>query len=665
MPLPTVDLDDRHFQDIVDQAKTLIPQYCPEWTDHNVSDPGVTLIELFAWMTDLMLYRVNQTPDRMYVKFLDLIGVRLDPPRAARAPVTFYLSAPQPGPVSIPERTEVATVRTESSSAIAFSTEADFLIRPPELAGAFTRDISRRTEDQWAEHDLDQIDLPGQRVLLFASNPVPGDAFYLAFRSDLSHHVLALVMECDLAGGAGVDPNNPPIEWEAWHGGSERWVRCEVELDTTGGFNKSGEMVLHLPAMTKVTFRNVAAYWLRCRLVDPEDHTAIYQVSPEIDRLRLESRGATIMARHATTILNELLGRSDGTPGATFRLMHTPVLARDPLRETLIVEPPGEEAESWQEVDDFGDSGPEDRHFTLDGTDGTVTLGPALLQPDGTVYRFGAVPDKGSTLRFNRYQFGGGVAGNVPKAMLSVLKSSIPYVARVTNRQPAMGGRDAQSLDDAKLRAPQKLRTRTRAVTADDFETLARQVPGVERARCLTPGAQPAAAGQPRPGEIVLAILPQIDDSRGYISPERLTLSAELKQSIESYLNERRLIGTKLDVQPAHFTWVSISARIRLPDHTSSTKSAELRQRVEAELYRYLSPYVGGPEGTGWPFGRDLHVSELYALLQRIPGLEYVDELRIAVRDPASTAAPQPAPPRLVLPPSGLICSDVHYVTKS
>jgi predicted phage baseplate assembly protein len=665
MPLPTVDLDDRHFQDIVDQAKTLIPQYCPEWTDHNVSDPGVTLIELFAWMTDLLLYRVNQTPDKMYVKFLEMIGVRLEPPRAARAPVTFYLSAPQPNPVTIPERTEVATVRTESSAAITFSTESDFVVRPPELAGAFTRDIGRRNEEQWAEHDLSQIDLPGQRILVFATNPVPGDALYLAFSSDLSHHVLSLVMECDLAGGAGVDPSNPPIVWEAWHGGAERWVECDVESDTTGGFNTSGEMVLHLPAMSKVTFREVPAYWLRCRLTEPQDGTAIYQVSPEIDRLRLESRGGTAMARHASTIFNEVLGRSDGTPGQRWRLLHSPVLAREVGRETLTVEAPGEAAQPWQEVDDFGDSGPDDSHFTLDGSDGTIALGPALLQPDGTVYRFGAVPPKGSQLRFNRYQYGGGVTGNVPKAMLSILKSSMPYVARVTNRAPAVGGRDAQSLDDAKLRAPQTLRTRTRAVTADDFETLARQVPGVERARCLAPGAQPSTAPQPQPGEIQLAILPQVDQPRGYVAPDRLTLSAELKQSVESFLNERRLLGTRLDVQAAHFTWVSIAARIRMPERADPGRAADIRRRVEAELYRYLSPYVGGPDGTGWPFGRDLHVSELYALLQRIQGVEFVDDLRIAVRDVASGAAVPQTAPRLVVPPNGLICSDIHHVSKS
>src|SRR6266508_3363934 len=120
MSLAVPNLDDRKFQDIVDQAKRLIPRYCPEWTDHNVSDPGVALIELFAWMTDLLLYRVNQVPDKMYIKFLEMIGAQLKPPRAASAPVTFYLSAPQPIDVTIPQDTEVATIRTETSPAIVF-----------------------------------------------------------------------------------------------------------------------------------------------------------------------------------------------------------------------------------------------------------------------------------------------------------------------------------------------------------------------------------------------------------------------------------------------------------------------------------------------------------------------------------------------------------------
>jgi predicted phage baseplate assembly protein len=663
MPLPTPQLDDRRFQDIVDQAKSLIPQYCPEWTDHNVSDPGVALIELFAWMTDMLLYRVNQVPDKMYTTFLELIGVRLDPPRAARAPVTFYLSAAQSGDVIIPEDTEIATIRTETSPAIVFSTERSATIRRPQLAGAFTRDIERRGEGEWEEHDLSQIDMPGRGIPVFSAHPEPGDAFYLAFQGDMSQHVLALIVDCQNAHGVGVDPTRPPMVWEVWQGGGDRWAKCDVEFDGTGGFNWSGETVLHLPTMAQVTFRDLEAYWLRCRMIEPVGKET-YEESPVIDRLQIESRGITIAARHAVTVVNETLGRSDGTPGQSLRLLGAPLLARDPARDHLMVIQAGAEPEIWKEVGDFGDSEPEDKHYVLDATTGTITLGPALLQPDGSVYRFGAVPAKDAVLRFSRYQRGGGVVGNVPKGMISVMKSSIPYIARVINRESAIGGRDAQSIEDAKVRAPQMLRTRTRAVTADDFEVLARQVTGVERARCVAPWAQPGTPDEPTPGHVLLAVLPQVDDPTGYIAPERLTLSADLKRSVESYLNERRLLGTSLEVVSPKLIWVSINARVRLPEHSTSATQIETRRRAEATLYRYLNPYSGGPDGTGWAFGRDLHVSELYALLQRIPGIEFVDDLHISVRDPGSGSTPRDVSPRLVLPPEGLVCSDAHRVNR-
>src|SRR3712207_4516910 len=125
MALPAPNLDDRRFQDLVDDAKRLVQQRCPEWTDHNVSDPGVTLIETFAFMVDQLLYRLNRVPDRNYVRFLELIGVQLFPPSAARAAVTFWLSAPQSDTVRVPAGTQVATVRTETEEAVSFTTVGD------------------------------------------------------------------------------------------------------------------------------------------------------------------------------------------------------------------------------------------------------------------------------------------------------------------------------------------------------------------------------------------------------------------------------------------------------------------------------------------------------------------------------------------------------------
>src|SRR6478609_113843 len=169
MSLPVPNLDDRRFQDLVDDAKRLVQQRCPEWTDHNVSDPGVTLIEAFAWMTDQLLYRLNRVPDRDYVKFLELIGVRLFPPTAARADVTFWLSAPQPETVRIPVGTQVATVRTQTDMAIVFSTTREL----PIITCSLGRAASSIARNQVRDHS-DQLAL-GTGFFCFDSVPKPGD----------------------------------------------------------------------------------------------------------------------------------------------------------------------------------------------------------------------------------------------------------------------------------------------------------------------------------------------------------------------------------------------------------------------------------------------------------------------------------------------------------
>ncbi len=339
------------------------------------------------------------------------------------------------------------------------------------------------------------------------------------------------------------------------------------------------------------------------------------------------------------------------------------MLSRDTAREYLIVEPPGGEPEEhWTEVADFADSGPDDRHYTLDSMDGTIVLGPALLQPDGRVYRFGAVPPRRSTIRFSRYQTGGGSGGNLSPGMISVLKSSIPYVARVANRQAAIGGRDAQTLEDAKLRAARALRTRTRAVTAGDHEHLALQIAGVARAHCLAPGEQPGDPSAPRPGQIQLIVLPEVGQPDGPISAEQLTLSAETRAAVLAHLNERKLVGSKLEVRGPGLLWVSVEAVLRVAADGDASVEEAVRRTALAELYRYINPYTGGPRSDGWPFGRDLHVSELYAVLLRVPFVEFVEQVRVAVRDAATAGTPRPVAARLTVPPDSVVCSDQHKV---
>lgn len=89
MPIRPPNLDDRRYEDILKEARALIPQYCPEWTNLTDADPGMTLVQLFAWMTEMTIYRLNRVPDKTYVHFLNFIGEERKEALPATVPVTF------------------------------------------------------------------------------------------------------------------------------------------------------------------------------------------------------------------------------------------------------------------------------------------------------------------------------------------------------------------------------------------------------------------------------------------------------------------------------------------------------------------------------------------------------------------------------------------------
>ncbi|MBW8725566.1 MAG: baseplate J/gp47 family protein [Inquilinus limosus] len=109
MPLPSPKLDDRSFRDLVGEALSVVDRTCPDWTDRSPSDPGVTLVEAFAFLTDNLLYRLNRVPEKVYVSLLNLMGIRLRAPAAASAVLTFTRGGKAKGPIAIPQGTRVAT----------------------------------------------------------------------------------------------------------------------------------------------------------------------------------------------------------------------------------------------------------------------------------------------------------------------------------------------------------------------------------------------------------------------------------------------------------------------------------------------------------------------------------------------------------------------------
>ena len=654
MALVTRNLDDRVFQDIVDEAKKKINLYCPEWTDHNVSDPGVTLIELFAWMTETALYRLNQVPDKHYVKLMELLGIRLQEPLASKVPLTFWLSAPQPETVHIPAGVEASTARVEGTESVIFTTDVPFDVEVPALAHILTRKGGRYTP----------VNLRRLRkeFRVFSDLPQDGDALYCGFERPLDHHLLGLELDCVRAKGKGVIPEDPPLRYQVWCDGG--WRDAALEQDGTGGMNWSGQIKLHLPGdMTPRAIGDVTAYWVRIRVVPVTGDQEPYEASPEVRNVAALAWGGTVPATHAATIRQEALGRSDGSPGQIMQLDRAPILARKPGETVQVWRADHDRWEDWEEVEDFGGSSAGDRHFTCDGVSGEMRFGPALRQPDGTIHRYGAIPPRGAEIRFSAYRYGGGTVGNVRAGTVTELKAPIPYVDRVVNLYPASGGVDAEDLEDARLRAPHALRTRRRAVTPADFEHLVRQAFAAEvaRVRCLQ-ASLPGADGRPGPGQIYILAIPRLPEhlAQGYVPAGQLALDDGLRRRIADYLDEHRLLTAQLDVRAPDYKRVTVTVDL---EARAEAEPHRVEQAVAARLEELLNPFVGGTDGSGWPFGRDLYVSDLYACIQSVPGVQYIKDLSMSWLDRRNQ--PHVEDKKLELLEHEVIVSDKHKVSAS
>jgi predicted phage baseplate assembly protein len=607
--LPVPNLDDRTFQQLVDEAKRRIPTYCPEWTNHNLSDPGVALIELFAWMSEMMLYRLNQVPDAFYTRMLNLLGIETFAATAATAELTFWIAGTDQE-MTIAAGTEVATVPEPGSDPVVFTTAQDLTVVAPRL----THLLTSANEDFFAEVTTDVA--AGQPTSLFTNNPLrTGDAFYFGFEHSLAGNVIELRIGASVQ-GIGVDPNRPPVAWQAWTG--EGWAGVEVNRDTTGGFNRDGIVRLLIPlAHEPLTLGQYAAHWVRVALVEPDVGQPAYRSSPQVTSVAAVTVGATIPAEHSAVAAPETLGISNGEPAQVFTVSHTPVMARRPGETIEVVEADGATV-VWNEVSDFQESGDDDTDFVWDSATGEIRFGPRIRSPKGKYRQHGAVPPAGATVQVTRYRHGGGARGNVGAGTLVSLQSAVPGVSRVENLQPAANGVDAESVENAKERGPMTLRAGGRAVTVEDYERLAMQSdPAIARARCLPPTA---------PGEPVrLHLVPHVDRTPG-AAPliDEFALPEPTEKRVMAYLDERRILGTGLSIGTPYYQGVSVAALIKvLPGRPGDL----VRGRALDALYEFIDPLGGGLDGEGWPFGLDLNAAAVAQLLADVDGVEQVEDV--------------------------------------
>jgi len=398
--------------------------------------------------------------------------------------------------------------------------------------------------------------------------------------------------------------------------------------------------------------------------------TPEYSPNPRIEGVYLN----TTWALQMEVMKDEILGSSDGETEQTFTLTKVPVtseeiwvnefsaLSEDEIKDIVdegelevkeVRDDKGNMTESWirwTAVDDLLSSTKDDRHYEIDRISGTINFG------DGT---HGSIPPIGTDNIKANYWFGGGKSGNVDSSKVTSLKTSVPFVDKVSNPLAAAGGSDTEAVEKVLKRGPQLIRHRNRAVTREDFEWLARQAsPSIARSKCLPNFDN---KGEHRAGWVTVIIVPESEEKQP-------TPTLELKSRAEDYLKDHTantvVSPERLQVSEPVYVEVSVEATIV---SASIDAVPVIESETLSQLEEFLHPLTGGFEGEGWDFGKAPCLSDFFALLENIPDVDHVKSLLVRVKSGEKqtlselTISPD-EPGEIEMPPYTLVYSGDHEI---
>lgn len=625
MSLAPPSLDTRTYDDLVAQAKQRIPRYLPEWTDYNESDPGIMLVELFAWMTEAVLYELNQAPAVLQLKLLQLLGFDTRPAVAATTQLQFTLN---PGVASaiVPALTKVQGTGTDGSTVV-FETDSAVVAIAPILNGV--------------------VALNGPTSMLFFSDPTKPlptsftpfptavatgelDALYLGFNYANPFPSVDLDLAFFLQNAPGDTGSYactfgqapiPPATWVwEYYDATATWRSVNLLADGTAALYRSGHVQMAFPTPpvsfnpfagssdpNLQLFNGTSYYWIRARLT-----SASYEQPPNVATITTNTAPATA----AQTITNEVVGASTGLASQSFTLANTPVL---PNTLVLTVDEGTGTPTVWTQVENFFGSSPDATVYTLDATTGTIAFGDN---------HYGAIPlanpNNPNNIVATTYRYGGGSAGNIAANSSLSVQSYVASVASVTNPIAGSGGADEETQADAINRAGADIRSTNRAVTADDFASLALETPGalIARAQAL-PLTNPDYLGIDVPGAVTVVVVPEreVDDDpslqtaqTGPPIPNQTTL-----QAVCAWLDQHRLVTTELFVIGPTYHTLTFAITVYC---AASADLAGVSQNVQTALRALYAP---AGSGGGWPWGATAYAAVAFATAMNVAGVTRVD----------------------------------------
>ena len=689
MPIIPPSLDDRRFDDLVDDLVARIPAHTPEWTNPRQGDPGRTLIELFAWLGDALLYRVNLIPERQRLVFLKLLGQGLRPALPARGIVGLsYAQATE-------RRACALQAGARLKGALPFETLAETTVLP--VTGEVY--IKRSLDDAQASRMADVISglsrvhrIAGQ-VRGYATTPVFSEgraesggfdvfaqscdrALWIALLappapSPAEQPAVNEAVRSALGGGdtgapalltVGIVPAlqmpalfedvgsaaEVPVLWEMVTRGRGAQTTDYLALDplpgsdSSRGFTRPGTLRLPLPDESLI--------WAPSNHVGINPLAGVGDAPPRLDDaaraarligwLRLRPRPGASVERlplawlginavevdQRVTLAGQVLGVSSGAADQVFAL---PAGSVDAASLQVEVEEPGTGYQRWTRVDDLAAISA-DPHVAREARAFELDAEAGSLRFGDGVR--GRLPERLMRVRLALGRFGGGRAGNAAAGSLSEIAASLvdgksAPALKVHQPLPMDGGDDAETLAQAERRIPASLRHQQRAVTAEDFRELALQTPAVDVGRVeVLPRFKPRDHRFNVPGVVSVLALP----SAALAPAPNPRPDRPFIERVHAHLAVRVPLATELYVIGCEYVPLGLAVGVRVRDGFARDK---LLYEVREALRRLLWPLApGGMDGDGWTLGRPVRERELEVEVSRVAGVAEVTGLNLFAR---------------------------------
>ena len=646
MPIPPPILDNRKFSDLIAEALARIPIHNPEWTNFNKSDPGVTVLEVAAFLLENDIYVANQIPERNRRKFLQLLGVPLQPAAPALGLVAF---ANERGPLAALALNAGLEVR---AGEVPFRTERGVDVLPIEAVVYYKRAVERTDlldyyAYLYASHGEPPATLP---LALYETTPMPPDGVAPADSIDASLWIAVLARPADkdrlddvrrkLAGrvlSLGVVPalsdDGRRLGPVGAAGGDDAGaLRVFVPRLPPGGLlsddpasrradyhaldtRASGD-VLTEPGIVEVALPSSPDELGLWRNLVPLE-SGVGEFPPSIDDTEQAERLVTWLRVRAPAALRwlgincttvsqrahvvaEPMADGTGEPDQVRKLARLPVLPGT-VRVTVTPNLPDARGEAWNEIDDLLTAGPEVPVPTSRAAPGTTSLPNARIKvfavdAEAGELRFGdgmrgARPPIDARLRTD-YDYSVGRLGNVGTGSINT-SSALPAGWTVTNPVSTWGGADAESVAEGEKQIPRYLQHRDRLVTTEDFEALTLRTPGVDLGRVeILPAFHPDLSPN-LPGDAAGVVTVLVVPAQDPIQPDAPVPDQRMLGAVACWLEPRRLVTTELLLRGPTYVPMQIAIAIEV---VAGMAQAEVRDAVKREVLQFLSPLP--PPGT-------------------------------------------------------------------